>query len=179
MRSRATVPHLPGHVAGRRAAGSSRLGHNRRTRTKLPRGLELRRARPGDAAGVGALVAQLGFATDGRGFSETFTQVIRHPEAAVFVVAEGVRVVAYLAISHRPQIHLGGRVATIDELVVDAAHRRRGLGAFLLDHALELARGLACVRIEATTARAPDGDARAFYAAQGFVEADATRLRQP
>ncbi|MCB9565098.1 MAG: GNAT family N-acetyltransferase [Kofleriaceae bacterium] len=146
---------------------------------RLPRGLELRRARPGDAAGVGALVEQLGYASDGRGFTETFTQVVRHPEAAVFVIAEGVRVVGYVAVSHRPQIHLGGRLATIDELAVDADHRGQGLGSFLLDQALELARGLGCVRIEVSTRRSRDSYARGFYVRHGFVEADSALLRQP
>ena len=118
----------------------------------LPRGIEQRRARPGDAPGVRALVEQLGHTPDPRGFTETFTQVIRHPEAAVVVLTEGVRVVAYVAVSHRPQIHLGGRVATIDELVVDASCAGQGLGAFLVDHAMEVARGLACVRIDTAPA---------------------------
>ena len=58
------------------------------------------------------------------------------------------RVIAYVALSHRPQIHLGGRVARIDELAVDADHAGQGLGAWLLEHALDVARGLACVRID-------------------------------
>src|SRR5687768_17011415 len=110
----------------------------------LPRGIALRRARPGDAPGVRALVEHLGHAPDRRVFTETFTQVARHPEAVVVVLAEGVRVIGYLALSHRPQIHLAGRVATIDDLVIAPDHARRGLGSALLDHALELARGLAC-----------------------------------
>ena len=145
----------------------------------LPRGISLRRARPGDAPGVRALVEQLGYAPDARAFSETFTQVVRHPEAAVIVLAEGVRVVGYLAISHRPQIRLAGRAAVIDELAVDADHRGRGLGSALLEHALELARGLGCVRIEVSTRRSRDSYERGFYARHGFVEVDSAMLRQP
>jgi GNAT superfamily N-acetyltransferase len=146
----------------------------------LPPGIALRRARPGDAPGVRALVeAHLGDTPDPRGFTETFTQVIRHPEAAVMVLVEGVRVVGYLAVSHRPQSRLGGRVAVIDELVVDPAHGGRGLGSALLAHALELARGLACVRIEAATARGRESFARGFYRKHGFVEVDAALMRVP
>lgn len=114
----------------------------------LPRGITLRRARPGDAPGVRALVEQLGFTPEERAFTETFTQVARHPEAVVLVLAEGVRVVGYLALSHRPQIRLGGRIAVIDELAVDPTYAGLGLDTELRDHALELARGLACVRID-------------------------------
>jgi len=119
----------------------------------LPRGITLRRARPGDAVGVRVLVEHLGFTPDARAFTETFTQVARHPEAVVLVLAEGTRVVGYLALSHRPQIRLGGRVAVIDELAIDPAYAGRGLGAALLEHALDLARGLACVRIEGSDQR--------------------------
>lgn len=146
---------------------------------RLPRGIALRRARPGDAAGVRVLVEQLGYTPDARGFTETFTQVIRHPEAAVFVLADGVRIVGYLALSHRPQIRLGGRIAIIDELAVDAACTGQGLGSVLLEQALELARGLGCVRIEVSTSRARDSFARGFYRKHGFVEVDSAVLRQP
>lgn len=114
----------------------------------LPHGFAIRRARPGDAPGVRALVEHLGHAPDERTFTETFTQVARHPEAAVLVLVEGIRVVGYLAFSHRPQVRLGGRITVIDEMAIDPAYNGRGLGAALLDHALELARGLACVRID-------------------------------
>ena len=150
-----------------------------RAEMKLPRGIELRKARPGDGAGVRVLVEQLGQAPEPRAFLETFTQVVRHPEAVVLVLAEGVRVVGYLALSHRPQIRLGGRVAMVDELAIDADHRRRGLGSHLLDHALDLARGLACVRIEVAADRAPDRVARAFFDKHRFVEIDAALLRLP
>lgn len=144
----------------------------------LPRGITLRRARPGDAPGVRALVEQLGYSADPR-FTETFTQVVRHPEAAVIVLAEGVRVVGYLAISHRPQIRLGGRAAVIDELAVDAEHRGKGLGSALVEHALELARGLGCVRIEVSTRRSRDSYDRGFYRKHGFVEVESAVMRQP
>ena len=145
----------------------------------LPRGIALRRARPGDAAGVRALVEHLGYTPGAREFAETFTQVARHPEAAVLVLVEGVRVVGYLALSHRPQIRLGGRIATIDELSVDPAYSGRGLGSALLEHALELARGLGCVRIEVSTRRSRDSFARGFYRKHGFTEVDSALLRQP
>ena len=105
--------------------------------------------------------------------------IARHPEAAVLVLAEGVRIVGYLAVSHRPQIRLGGRIATIDDLSVDPAYTGRGLGSALLEHALELARGLACVRIEVATRRSRESYARGFYRKHGFTEVDAALLRQP
>ena len=142
-----------------------------------PVGVQVRRGRPGDAGSVLALVRQLDYAPDERGFDETFAQVVRHPEAAVFVATEGLRVIGYLALSHRPQIHLGGRIAVIDELIVDVGRRGRGVGSALIDAALTHARGLGCRRVELSTSRARESFARGFYSAHGFVEADAALLR--
>jgi GNAT superfamily N-acetyltransferase len=142
-----------------------------------PVGVQVRRGRPGDAAPVLALVRQLGYAPDERGFDETFAQVVRHPEAAVFVATEGLRVIGYLALSHRPQIHLCGRIAVIDELIVDQSRRGRGIGSALVDAALTHARGLGCRRVELSTQRARESYARKFYPTHGFVEADAAVLR--
>ncbi|HUQ03785.1 MAG TPA: GNAT family N-acetyltransferase [Kofleriaceae bacterium] len=145
----------------------------------LPRGITLRRARPGDATGVRVLVDHLGYAPDDRAFTETFTQVARHPEAVVLILAEGTRVVGYLALSHRPQVRLGGRVAVIDELAIDPAYASRGLGSALLEHALDLARGLACVRIEVATRRSRESFTRGFYRKHGFVETESALMRLP
>lgn len=143
----------------------------------LPSGVSVRRARPGDASHVLALVEQLGYAPDHRGFDETFAQVVRHPEAAVFIAAEGLRVVGYLAMSHRPQIRLGGRAAYIDELVVEERRRGEGVGTALLDEALRYARGLGCVRVDLHTRRARQSYQRGFYVSHGFVEVDSALLR--
>jgi N-acetylglutamate synthase-like GNAT family acetyltransferase len=143
----------------------------------LPAGVTVRRARPGDASPVFALVEQLGYAPDHRGFDETFAQVVRHPEAAVFVAQEGLRVIGYLALSHRPQIRLGGRAAYIDELVIDERRRGEGLGTALLEAALAHARGLGCRRVDLVTNRARSSYQRGFYVGHGFKEVDSALLR--
>jgi GNAT superfamily N-acetyltransferase len=143
----------------------------------LPAGVNVRRARPGDASHVFALVDQLGYTPDHRGFDEVFAQVVRHPEAAVFVAVEGLRVIGYLALSQRPQIRLGGRAAHIDELVVDERRRGEGVGTALLEAALSHARGLGCKRVDLTTARARPSYQRGFYLAHGFKEVDSALLR--
>jgi N-acetylglutamate synthase-like GNAT family acetyltransferase len=124
-----------------------------------------------------ALVEQLGYEPDERGFDETFAQVVRHPEAAVFIAAEGPRVIGYLALSQRPQIRLGGRAAVIDELVIEEARRGEGLGSALLAAALNHAAGLGCRRVEVCTRRSRESYQRGFYLAHGFREADSALLR--
>jgi GNAT superfamily N-acetyltransferase len=137
----------------------------------------VRRARPGDASYVFALVEQLGYSPEHRSFDETFAQVVRHPEAAVFVASEGLKVIGYLAMSHRPQIRLGGRIAYIDELVVDDRRRGEGVGSALVDAALAHARGLGCKRVDLTTSRARPSYRRGFYVGHGFTEVDSALLR--
>ncbi len=141
-------------------------------------GLQIRRARPGDASAVRALVRQLGYAPDDRAYDETFAQVARHPEAAVFIAQIGARVVGYLALSQRPQIRLAARLASIDELAVDEGDRGAGIGAALLDAALAHARGLGCVRVDVLTSRARPSYARGFYKLRGLEEIDSAVLRR-
>jgi GNAT superfamily N-acetyltransferase len=143
----------------------------------LPVGVVVRRARPGDAAPVLALVEQLGYDPEERRYDEIFAQVVRHPEAAVFVATEGLRVIGYLALSHRPQIRLGGRAAVIDEMSVDEARRGDGIGSALLSAALDHARAIGCRRIEVNTRRLRESYQRGFYVGHGFTEVDSALLR--
>ncbi len=143
----------------------------------LPSGVMVRRARPGDAAPMLSLIHQLGYTPDAHGYDETFAQVVRHPEAAVFVAAEGPRVIGYLALSHRPQIRLGGRCASIDEMVVDQSRRGDGIGTALLEAAIEYSRGLGCRRVELHTRRSRESFQRGFYASHGFREVDSAVMR--
>lgn len=139
--------------------------------------LTIRRGRPGDSAEVRELVAQLGYTPEDRAYDETFTQVARHPEAAVFVAHRGSRMVGYLAMTHRPQIRLGGRVASVDELAVDGQVRGSGVGTLLLETAVAHARSLGCARVEVLCSRARESFRRGFYAERGMVEVESAVYR--
>ena len=139
--------------------------------------LTIRRGRPGDSAEVRELVAQLGYTPEDRAYDETFTQVARHPEAAVFVAHRGSRMVGYLAMTHRPQIRLGGRVASVDELAVDGQVRGSGVGTLLLEAAVAHARSLGCARVEVLCSRARESFRRGFYAERGMVEVESAVYR--
>jgi N-acetylglutamate synthase-like GNAT family acetyltransferase len=138
----------------------------------------IRRARPGDAAAVRQLVRQLGYAPDDRNYDETFAQVVRHPEAAVFIAQMGTRVVGYLAMSHRPQIRLASRLASIDEIAVEDSERGRGIGSELLGAAVAHARSLHCVRVDVQTSRSRGTAVQTFYAERGLSEIDSLLFRQ-
>ena len=119
---------------------------------------------------LSTLLRELGF-TEGSD-TQTVHWVTSHPEIEIFVACDAQdRPVGMLSLSHRPQLRLRGRIATVDELVVTEAWRRRGVGRALLLHAIERARVLSVKRLElaARTTEAPQETAR-FYTACGFVE---------
>jgi predicted N-acetyltransferase YhbS len=139
--------------------------------------IAIRRARPGDSAAVRVLVTQLGYEPHERSFDETFAQVARHPEAAVFVACQGPRVVGYLSMTHRPQIRLGGIACAIDELAVDTNLRNSGLGSELRATAVAHAKSLHCTRIEVLCSRALEAHKRGFYEQRGFAEVETAVYR--
>ena len=69
---------------------------------------------------------------------------------------------AFLNMKIEPQLHHAGRVAEIQELVVDPALRGRGVGHRLFTVALDAARDARCVRLELATNRGRLG-AHRFY----------------
>ena len=141
-------------------------------------GPAVRRARPGDAHALRRLLRELGYDPgDSRATDETIAQVVRHPEAAVFVAVDGVDVIGYIALSHRPQMRLGGRLATIDELAVADHRRDQGVGTLLVNAAVAHARSLYCVRIEVLQRRTRESFERRFYQQHGFEEAPSAILR--
>ncbi len=138
----------------------------------------VRAARRGDADGIAALLGELGYA--GAGDTQTVHWVISHPEMEIYVAGDGHdRPVGVLTLSHRPQLRMKGRIATIDELVVAAAWRRKGVGRELVKRAVERATVLSVKRLELVTHTQRADFPRGFYEACGFTEVDAAVLRMP
>lgn len=117
---------------------------------------------------LSALLRELGF-TDGSD-TQTVHWVTSHPEIEIFVACDAQdRPVGMLSLSHRPQLRLRGRIATVDELVVTEAWRRRGVGKALLLHAIERAKVLSVKRLELASRRDAGPETVRFYEACGFV----------
>ena len=128
----------------------------------------LRRARRGDAEALAALLKELGY-VDGSD-TQTVHWVTSHPEIEIFVACDPQdKPVGMLSLSHRPQLRLRGRIATVDELVVTEAWRRRGVGRALLLHALERSRVLSVKRLELASRQSAGADLTRFYEACGFA----------
>lgn len=136
----------------------------------------VRPARRGDGEALAALLAELGY--PGSADTSTVHWVLSHPEMAVIVAADAQdKPVGMITLSHRPQLRLKGRIVTIDELVVSAAWRRKGVGKALMKHALERARVLTAKRVELHTHKSRGEAVRAFYESCGFQEVDSLVMR--
>jgi GNAT superfamily N-acetyltransferase len=97
--------------------------------------------------------------------------VVQHPELESFVAHDALsytRLLAMISMSHRPQLRLGGRVASIDLFLVAAEHRHKGIGHDLLMQALRRSEALACKRVEMMLPEMRD-DRHAFFESYGFV----------
>jgi N-acetylglutamate synthase-like GNAT family acetyltransferase len=137
----------------------------------------VRPARRGDAESIGGLLKLLGYpeGTD----AATVNWVISHPEIELFVAADGQdRPIAVVALSHRPQLRLKGRVLTIDELVVAEAWRRKGVGRALIARVIERARSLSAKQVEIATHPSEPAASLAFFEACGFSLSDARLARR-
>jgi len=131
----------------------------------------VRLARRGDGEQLGLLLAELGHA--GAGDTGTVHWVLSHPEIEVHVAADGSdRPLGLLSLSHRPQLRLSGRIATIDELVVLPGARRQGVGRALVQRALERARVLSVKRVELQLPSVPTEATYRFCEAMGFKDAE-------
>jgi GNAT superfamily N-acetyltransferase len=125
---------------------------------------------------IASLLGELGYpnAPD----VSTVHWVLSHPEMDVLVAADPLdKPIGLITLSHRPQLRMKGRIATIDELVVAQAWRRKGIGRTLVKRALERAKALTARRVELHTHKGRAEMAKAFYEACGFSEVDSVVMR--
>lgn len=97
--------------------------------------------------------------------------VVQHPEIECFVAHDAgtySRLYGMIAMSHRPQLRLGGRVASIDLFLIAPEQRGKGIGHDLLVQALRRAEALGCKRVEMLLPE-PRDDRHAFFEGYGFV----------
>jgi GNAT superfamily N-acetyltransferase len=134
----------------------------------------IRPARRGDREGIATLLAELGYANACD--SSTLSWVISHPEMEVHIAVDPLdRAIGMVSFSHRPQLRLKGRIATVDELVVAPAWRGKGVGRELLSRAVARLKVLGCKRVELNAPGHPPRTA--LFTKTGFAEVEASLLR--
>jgi predicted N-acetyltransferase YhbS len=119
---------------------------------------------PEDASRISQLLDQLGWVVPPEG---VVTELSASQSTDVVVAELDDDVVGVVAITTRRQFQRAGNLVTIDTLVVDEAHRSRGIGERLVDVALEAAARSSAQAVEVVSALRRV-EARRFYERLGF-----------
>jgi N-acetylglutamate synthase-like GNAT family acetyltransferase len=131
--------------------------------------VELRLARPEDAARLAQLLGQLGYPTSPKEAARRLHVLADSDADEVWVAERDGTVVGLVAIHISGALELDGDVAKVGAIVVDEAARRQGVGEQLMAVAEREARRRGCVLLFLTTAERRK-DAHAFYRGLGFDE---------
>ena len=120
-----------------------------------------------DAAGVLPLARALAtsFAVEEQAFHDSYDSLLASSAARLLVAEHGGAVVGYLLGFHHAAFFANGRVAWVEEIMVEESLRRQGVGAALMREFEAWARTEECRLVALATRRA-----RAFYAAIGYEE---------
>lgn len=127
--------------------------------------MRVRPATSDDAAAICRLLGQL--TTRERPIGAVAASLAGGAEQVLVAEQEGT-VVGVAALQVHRMLHQDRPVGRLTVLVVDQAHRRRGVGRALLDQVMERAGQAGCSGIELTTATHRE-EAHRFYRSQGFA----------
>lgn len=128
------------------------------------RRIGVRPAAASDVPAILALLRELGYASV---TADTVRAVLADAGCLPLVAEADGSTAGFLNASFRTQLHHGGVVGRIDELVVAATHRGQGIGRSLLQAALSAARERRARLVE-VTCRLSRHDSHRFYEAAGF-----------
>ena len=131
--------------------------------------IQVREARPGDEPQIARLVREL--AGPGDEASPVTPEYVRgylaFPGNHVLLAEDEGRVIGLLSYSVRPDLYHAGNSALIEELVVHAPERGRGVGSALMNELLRRLEASSCAEVSVSTM--PDNvGAQRFYRAHGL-----------
>jgi GNAT superfamily N-acetyltransferase len=131
--------------------------------------VEIRECRLEDFDGVFPLLRQLWPESniDPEKMRDIYLRLLEAATSHVFCALSGGRITGFCDFYVRDSLWQQGKLAYVDELVVDESMRGRGTGAALLEYAAGTARDLGCSRIELDSAFHRT-DAHGFYDNQGW-----------
>ena len=99
---------------------------------------------------------------------QVFKEIINSKYLDLLVAEDGGVLLGSCYLNVIPNITRGGRpYAVIENVVIDSAHRNRGIGKSLLDHAVKLAWKQNCYKVMLMSGRT-EGAVHAFYKKCGF-----------
>jgi ribosomal protein S18 acetylase RimI-like enzyme len=132
------------------------------------------RVRDAEAADAPALVRLIGELAGGFEQTHPLTEeyareCLAFPGSGALLAEVEGETIGLLSYSVRPDLFHAAPSCTIDELVVEHAHRGRGVGSALLGEVLRRAATLGCIEVSVTVM--PDNqDAQRLYRAHGLVD---------
>jgi GNAT superfamily N-acetyltransferase len=130
--------------------------------------LTIRDARADDAEGIATLLGQLGYPTEAAAVPPRLERLMIVGDR--IVVAElGGQIVGFAQLHVSPAIEYEQPAAKLSALVVDEAHRGKGIGRALVESMEAEARARRCAMLFLTTAARRE-DAHEFYRRVGLEE---------
>ena len=102
-------------------------------------------------------------------FSRIYTDTLSNPAKPCLVAEEKGAVIGFLHLRMEEWLCRCGKVAEVMELIVRSDLRSRGIGARLLEAAVQLAKENGCIRLEVASNKVRER-AHAFYRKQGMQQ---------
>jgi len=131
--------------------------------------IQIRECKAEDFDGVVALLGQLwpGKQLDSVSLRRVYDRTLASNRQVYLCAESGQRVVGFGSLTIKSNLWNEAFVGFVDEMVVDGAHRGRGIGTQILDHLISWAHERGCNRIELDSAFHRK-DAHTFYERRGF-----------
>ncbi len=129
----------------------------------------IRQATPDDAEAVARLLAQLGYPAPADAVAHRIERHSASSSDSLLVAVHEDEIVGLAALHVSLALEYDGDAAKLSAIVVDARHRRRGVGESLVAAVEAEAKARGCVLLFLTTAERRK-DAHAFYRRLGFEE---------
>ena len=131
--------------------------------------MQIRDCAAGDFEPLVALLQQLwpDKRLDRGALRRVFERALESSDQGYLCAVEGGQVVGFCSMSLENSLWVEGRLAIIEEVVVDARHRGHGIGTTLLNAAVAWARSKGARRVELDSAHHRT-EAHRFYARNGF-----------
>lgn len=106
------------------------------------------------------------------------TMILNSPELGkILVLKKSDEIIGCMSILFTISTAMGGRAAVLEDVIIHPEYRNQGLGAKLLDSAVELAKQEQCSRISLVTGIDNDG-AQRFYLRHGFEKSSMIAMRK-